>query len=100
MRKGFARKEPFMRVSKCLLETKPYLFVELSRKRAALEERGIDVVSLSVGDPDRPTPEFIVDAMVDALHDPAFHHYPSYAGSMPKTSEANKRKRLGSSRHT
>jgi len=71
-----------MRVSKCLLETKPYLFVELSRKRAALEERGIDVVSLSVGDPDGPTPEFIVDAMVDALHDPAFHHYPSYAGSM------------------
>lgn len=70
-----------MRVSKCLLDTKPYLFVELARKRAALEARGIDVVSLSVGDPDGPTPDFIVDAMVKAVRDPQFQHYPAYAGS-------------------
>lgn len=71
-----------MRVSKCLQETKPYLFVELARKRAALEAQGIDVISLSVGDPDGPTPPFIVDAMVKAVQDPQYHHYPAYAGSM------------------
>lgn len=70
-----------MRVSRCLEETKPYLFVELTRKRMALENRGIDVVSLSVGDPDGATPEFIVDAMVKAVRNPRFQHYPAYAGS-------------------
>ena len=69
-----------MRVSKCLQETKPYLFVELNRKKAKLEEQGVDVVTLSVGDPDGPTPAFIVDAMVEALQDADNHHYPSYAG--------------------
>ena len=59
------------------------MFVELARKRAALEAQGHDVISLSVGDPDAPTPAFIVDAMVEALQDPSNHHYPSYAG-MPE----------------
>ena len=70
-----------MRVSKCLQETKPYLFVELNRKRKELEAQGFDVISLSVGDPDGPTPDFIVNAMIDALRDARFHHYPAYAGS-------------------
>ena len=70
-----------MKVSKCLQQTKPYMFVELNRKRAALEEQGFDVVVLSVGDPDGPTPAFIVDAMVQAVRDPSQHHYPAYAGS-------------------
>lgn len=70
-----------MRLSRCLQETKPYLFVELARKKAALEAQGVDVVSLSIGDPDGATPRFIVDAMVDAVQNPAFQHYPDYAGS-------------------
>ena len=69
-----------MRISKCLQETKPYLFVELAKKRAALEAQGIDVISLSVGDPDAPTPDFIVDALVEAVRKPENHHYPSYFG--------------------
>ena len=70
-----------MRLSKCLQETKPYLFVELNRKRAELEAQGIDVVTLSIGDPDGATPQFIVDAMKEAVANPAFQHYPAYAGS-------------------
>lgn len=70
-----------MRISKCLQQTKPYMFVELNRKRAALEVSGVDVIALSVGDPDGPTPQFIVDAMVQALQDQRNHHYPAYAGS-------------------
>ncbi len=69
-----------MRASKCLQETKPYIFVELNRKKAALVEQGVDVVTLSVGDPDGSTPDFIVDAAVEALRNPDNHHYPSYAG--------------------
>ena len=70
-----------MRLSRCLQQTKPYMFVELNKKKAALQEQGIDVVTLSVGDPDGPTPGFIVEAMIDALRDSSNHHYPAYAGS-------------------
>lgn len=61
---------------------KPYLFADIDRKRAALVERGIDVISLGIGDPDMPTPERIVEAMVEAVRNPANHQYPDYAGSL------------------
>jgi len=54
----------------------PYLFVEIDRaKRQALAD-GRDVIDFGVGDPDRPTFEFIVEAMRRALGDPANHRYP------------------------
>ncbi|HEX9093695.1 MAG TPA: LL-diaminopimelate aminotransferase [Coriobacteriia bacterium] len=59
----------------------PYLFAEIDRKRAAKAERGIDVISLGIGDPDTPTPDHIVDAMATAVRNPANHQYPSYSGA-------------------
>ncbi|MCL2881311.1 MAG: LL-diaminopimelate aminotransferase [Coriobacteriia bacterium] len=59
----------------------PYLFAEIDRKKAELEAQGHDVISLGIGDPDKPTPEHIVDAMAKAIRNPKNHHYPSYAGS-------------------
>jgi len=59
----------------------PYLFAEIDRKKAELEAQGHDVISLGIGDPDKPTPEHIVDVMARAIRDPKNHHYPSYAGS-------------------
>ncbi|MEA2432634.1 MAG: LL-diaminopimelate aminotransferase [Actinomycetota bacterium] len=38
------------------------------------------MISFGVGDPDLPTPQHIVDALVDAARDPATHRYPSYTG--------------------
>lgn len=60
----------------------PYLFAELDRKLAAKREEGVDVISLGVGDPDTPTPPHIVDAMAEAIRDPATHRYPSYYGTI------------------
>lgn len=60
---------------------KPYLFAQIDRDRAALTARGIDVISLGIGDPDQPTPPHIVDAMAEAIRDPACHQYPAYEGS-------------------
>ena len=54
----------------------PYLFVEIDRKRRAKMAAGADVINLGVGDPDRPTPDFIVDAMAAAIRKPAHHRYP------------------------
>jgi len=59
----------------------PYLFAEIDRKKALKLAEGVDVISLGIGDPDRPTPRRIVDAMIEATQNPANHRYPSYDGS-------------------
>lgn len=69
-----------MRTSDCLKTIKPYMFVEINRKRDELIARGHDVISLSVGDPDASTPEYIVEAMKAFVADPSCQHYPSYYG--------------------
>jgi len=58
----------------------PYLFAELERKIAAKRAAGVDVISLGIGDPDRPTPALIVDAMQEAVSEPETHQYPSNRG--------------------
>jgi LL-diaminopimelate aminotransferase len=58
----------------------PYLFAELERKIAAKRAAGIDVISLGIGDPDRPTPALIVEAMAEAITEPETHRYPSNRG--------------------
>lgn len=58
----------------------PYLFVEIDKKKKAAIERGVDIISLGVGDPDQPTPDHIVKAGQDALAKPANHQYPFGSG--------------------
>ncbi len=54
----------------------PYLFVEIDRARRRAIAAGRDVINLGVGDPDRPTFDFIVEAMRKAVGVPANHRYP------------------------
>jgi len=65
----------------------PYLFAELDRKIAERRAKGQDIISLGVGDPDSPTPEHVVNAVLEAARDPATHQYPSYYG-MPELRRA------------
>src|SRR5690349_5950488 len=58
----------------------PYLFAEIDRKKKAAMARGVDIISLGVGDPDLPTPAFVIEAGQDALTKPANHQYPFGAG--------------------
>ncbi|PIX83046.1 MAG: LL-diaminopimelate aminotransferase, partial [Nitrospirae bacterium CG_4_10_14_3_um_filter_70_108] len=58
----------------------PYLFAELDRLKRQVVARGVDVISLGIGDPDLPTPPHIIEALCRAAHDPANHQYPSYEG--------------------
>jgi LL-diaminopimelate aminotransferase len=69
-----------MRPSERLSRIPPYLFAELERKIAAKQEAGVDVISLGIGDPDRPTPALIVEAMQEAVSEPETHRYPSNRG--------------------
>ena len=58
----------------------PYLFKEIDQKKKEIAAKGVDIIDLGIGDPDLPTPPKIVEAMVQAIRDPANHHYPSYSG--------------------
>lgn len=71
-----------MRTAECLNHMAPYLFAQIDAKRDALKEQGIDVISLGIGDPDMPTPDHIVNAMLEAVRKPENHQYPDYAGSL------------------
>ena len=69
-----------MRLSRRVLDTPPYLFHLIDQKRKAAQEKGIDVVSLAIGDPDQPTPQFVLDLMAEEIRDPRNHVYPGYKG--------------------
>ncbi|HEV2998647.1 MAG TPA: LL-diaminopimelate aminotransferase [Solirubrobacteraceae bacterium] len=69
-----------MRPSERLSRIPPYLFAELERKIAEKKAAGVDVISLGIGDPDRPTPPLIVEAMQEAVTEPQTHQYPSNRG--------------------
>lgn len=58
----------------------PYLFKEIDRLKAEVQAKGVDVINLGVGDPDQPTPDFIIKALQDTATNPAHHQYPSYVG--------------------
>jgi LL-diaminopimelate aminotransferase len=58
----------------------PYLFARIERLIKEKRAAGMDVISLGIGDPDRPTPDHIVAAMEKAVHKPEYHRYPSSEG--------------------
>jgi LL-diaminopimelate aminotransferase len=69
-----------MKPSKCLERIPPYAFAQLERKIVAKRAAGVDVISLAIGDPDRPTPPLIVEAMQEAVSEPETHQYPNNRG--------------------
>lgn len=60
----------------------PYLFARIEKKIEEARARGVDVISLGIGDPDTPTPAHIVGAMARAIANPANHQYPSSVGML------------------
>jgi LL-diaminopimelate aminotransferase len=62
--------------SQRLQQLPPYLFVEIDKAKRAAIAAGKDVINLGVGDPDQPTPKFIIDRMHEAVEDPKNHRYP------------------------
>ncbi len=60
----------------------PYLFAKIDAMKAAAVERGADLISFGIGDPDLPTPPHIIEALQRAAENPEYHQYPSYAGML------------------
>jgi LL-diaminopimelate aminotransferase len=53
----------------------PYLFAEIERLMKEKQEHGVDLISLSIGDPDLPPPQFVIDALKNEVADLRNHNY-------------------------
>jgi LL-diaminopimelate aminotransferase len=58
----------------------PYPFAEIDRLKNEAIAKGIDVVDMGVGDPDQPTPSYIIEQLKKSAENPKNHRYPSYSG--------------------
>ena len=58
----------------------PYVFEQVNRKSATLRSEGADVINLSMGNPDLPTPPHIVEKLVETARKPNVHGYSSSRG--------------------
>ena len=59
----------------------PYLFARIEQAKAEVAARGMVIIDLGVGDPDKPTHPKILEAAHKAIDNPANHNYPPYAGT-------------------
>ncbi len=69
-----------MKLSRRLENLPPYLFVEISKKIAEKKAKGEEVISFAIGDPDIPTPAYIIDRLCQSAREPANHRYPESEG--------------------
>ncbi|MFM7389611.1 MAG: aminotransferase class I/II-fold pyridoxal phosphate-dependent enzyme [Vampirovibrionales bacterium] len=57
-----------------------YVFAELARIKNEVRASGMELVDLGMGNPDRPTPPLVLEALQQAIADPANHAYPDFEG--------------------
>ncbi|MEA2572909.1 MAG: LL-diaminopimelate aminotransferase [Chloroflexia bacterium] len=69
-----------MKFAKRLDKLPPYVFAGMAKKIADLRAAGVEVINLSMGDPDVPTPEYLLDEMCEAVRKPENSRYPDYFG--------------------
>ncbi len=62
-------------VSKKLESLPPYLFAQIDAAKRKAREEGRNIIDLGVGDPDIPTPDFIIEKLYEAAKDPKNHKY-------------------------
>lgn len=64
-----------MELSERMKKLPPYIFAELEKAMIQKKKEGVDLISLSIGDPDLPPPEFFIQALRDEVLNPDNHKY-------------------------
>lgn len=59
----------------------PYMLEELTRLKYELSKCGHCIIDLSIGDPDLPTPGFIINALKKGVEDKRYYRYPPNKGT-------------------
>jgi len=66
----------------------PYVFEEVNRMKAQARAAGEDIIDLGMGNPDSPTPQHIVDKLIETVQDGRTHRYSASRG-IPGLRKAN-----------
>lgn len=66
--------------SRRLKRLPPYMFGKLKQTTLDRRQQGVDIIDLGMGNPDRPTPQHIVDKLCEAAQDPRNHRYSASKG--------------------
>lgn len=61
----------------------PYVFTIVNELKMKARTRGEDIIDLGMGNPDQPTPQHIVDKLIEASKNPRNHRYSASRG-IPK----------------
>src|SRR5258706_3419184 len=69
-----------MQLSNVIQNLPPYHFADAKKKIADRRAAGVDVISLSMGDPDLPAPQVVIERLCETLQNPENHRYPEYRG--------------------
>jgi aspartate/methionine/tyrosine aminotransferase len=59
------------------------VFADMDRAKALAKAAGREIIDLSLGSSDLPTPEFVLDAIAKSLADPSTHGYLLFNGTQP-----------------
>ena len=58
----------------------PYVFEEVNRLKARARADGADIIDLGMGNPDLPTPQHILDKLVETVAKPRTNRYSASRG--------------------
>jgi LL-diaminopimelate aminotransferase len=66
----------------------PYPFRAIAALKAQMIAEGKEPIDFGIGDPDMPTPGFVIDALYEAAQDPATHPYDETGFGIPEFKDA------------
>lgn len=69
-----------MQLSNLINSLPPYHFADAKKKIAERIAAGVDVINLSMGDPDLPAPQPVIERLCREMQHPENHRYPEYFG--------------------
>jgi len=84
---------PSSRISRRISSIAESATLAVDAKAKALKAAGRPVIGFGAGEPDFPTPGYIVEAAIEAAKNPAYHRY-SPAGGLPQLKQAIAEKTL------
>jgi LL-diaminopimelate aminotransferase len=59
-----------------------YLFSEMEKAALEKKRQGVDLISFGIGDPDLPTPDFVLDVLREEVSNPRNHNYSLSQGEL------------------
>jgi alanine-synthesizing transaminase len=77
----------------------PYVFNITAELKMAARHRGEDIIDMSMGNPDGPTPPHIVEKLVEAASRPTTHGY-SVSKGIPRLRNRNTPDTVGALKHS